>query len=408
MLSLNGIAFEPPLDVNPVVRTPRSAQLNKAGHRSRSPSPEPKARAAHPNYSACKGDSGEQSFGNLAALVSSLGPCSPHSEGRECAPCPCCQNRMEDSALPSHNLDALPSDTELWNSIREEAQRDVAAEPDLASFLWSTILSHRNLYEALCFRLAHKLANPTLLSTQLVTMISEVFNRDCCVRQAIRADLVAVKQRDPACRGYSQPLLHFKGFQAVQAYRVAHSMWAQGRKAIAHTLQSLISDVFHVDIHPAARIGKRLHASFFFAPLLLLRLYATDPLRSAPQGILVDHAIGVVIGETAVVGDDVSILHNVTLGGNGKETGDRHPKIGHGVLLGAHVTVLGNIRIGIFAKIGAGSVVLNDVPAHRTAVGVPAKVLGGPSNKDPCPSLCMDHRVGTLSAAGDYVLDFQI
>mmetsp|Transcript_32879 Transcript_32879/g.53358 ORF Transcript_32879/g.53358 Transcript_32879/m.53358 type:complete len:351 (-) Transcript_32879:446-1498(-) len=269
---------------------------------------------------------------------------------------------QEIEELPSHKATTF-CEVKLWNIIREEAMEGVAQEPLLAGFLHSTLLSHGNLYDALCFRLANKLASPTLLPTQLQTIIGDVFLCDKYVRRAIIMDLLAVKERDPACRGYSTPILYFKGFQAIQSYRVAHSLWNQDRKALALALQSLISDVFHVDIHPGARIG---------------------------MGLLMDHAIGVVIGETAVIGDDCSILHNVTLGGNGKSTGDRHPKVGDGVLLGAHVTILGNIRIGNYAKIGAGSVVLTDIPPHSTAVGVPARVVG---KTDACPSLSMNHKI---------------
>mmetsp|Transcript_13333 Transcript_13333/g.21872 ORF Transcript_13333/g.21872 Transcript_13333/m.21872 type:complete len:366 (-) Transcript_13333:558-1655(-) len=287
----------------------------------------------------------------------------------------------------------FPSEEEIWCSIREEAGRDSASEPMLAPFLHSTILSHNSLFDSLAYHLANKLASPMLIATQLITILSSVFASDRRIRLAVRADLIAVKMRDPACRGYSQPLLYFKGFQAIQSYRVAHVLWQHGRHKLALAMQSLISDTFHVDIHPAAKLG---------------------------MGIMFDHAIGIVIGETAVVGDNVSFLHNVTLGGNGKETGDRHPKVGNGALFGAHVTVLGNITIGECAKIGAGSVVLQPVPAYATAVGVPAKVV---SRKDPPvvhpiaphekvsfdaifsqPAWTMDH----ITPFNDYVPDFSI
>eukprot|EP00741_Cyanophora_paradoxa_P022678 tig00021493_g21901.t1 len=273
------------------------------------------------------------------------------------------------SARPPESLD----DGELWEEIRAEAKADTQQEPALASFLYSVILAHSSLDDSLAFHLANKLASPTLLATQLMELFKQVIRSDPGIQDAYRADLRAVKARDPACRGYSQALLYFKGFQAVQAHRVAHALWQRERIPLALALQSRISDCFHVDIHPAARVGK---------------------------GILLDHATGVVIGETAVIGDDVSILHGVTLGGTGKETGDRHPKIGNGVLLAANVTVLGNITIGDGSKIGAGSLVLKSIPPHVTAVGVPARVLG--RNKDMEPAKGMDQTLDDY--IGDYVI----
>jgi serine O-acetyltransferase len=158
-----------------------------------------------------------------------------------------------------------------------------------------------------------------------------------------------VVERDPAARGVAQPFLYYKGFHALEAYRVAHWLWSNGRNPLALHLQNRISEVLAVDIHPAARIGK---------------------------GILIDHATSVIIGETAVVGDDVSMLHEVTLGGTGKESGDRHPKVGSGVLIGAGAKILGNIIIGEGSKIAAGSVVLKEVPPHATVAGIPARVVG--------------------------------
>lgn len=180
----------------------------------------------------------------------------------------------------------------------------------------------------------------------------------------MRADIRAITERDPAATRFSEPLLYFKGFHALQTHRVAHWLWSEGRRELALFLQSRASEVFGVDIHPAARIGK---------------------------GILVDHATGVVVGETAVVEDNVSILHEVTLGGTGKDCGDRHPKVRHGVLIGAGAKILGNVEVGEGAKIGAGSVVLEDVPAHATVAGVPAKVVGIAEGDEPART--MDHRL---------------
>ncbi len=206
----------------------------------------------------------------------------------------------------------------------------------------------------------------------LLKLINDVFESDPDVADSVRADIQAVFDRDPACERYTQCLLYFKGFQAVQCHRVAHHLWTHGRKALALAIQSRVSEVFHVDIHPAARIGR---------------------------GILVDHATGVVMGETVVVGDNVSILHHVTLGGSGTGKGVRHPTIGHGVLLGAGVCVLGPVRIGDGAKVGAGSVVVQDIPDHAVAVGVPARVLKREAKMEP---------VEDMDQVLQFVLDYNI
>ncbi len=256
------------------------------------------------------------------------------------------------------------ADAEIWSRIREEAGRDAEREPMLASFLYTVILNHRQLEDALSFILAEKLGSPALSALTLRDLIDAVIVADPAIGAAVRADLQAVVHRDPACRGYSVPLLYFKGFHSIQAYRVAHHCWATERKALALFLQSRISEVFAVDIHPGARIGK---------------------------GILFDHATSVVIGETAVVDDDFSMLHEVTLGGTGKQGGDRHPKIRRGVMIGAGAKVLGNVVIGEGAKIGAGSVVLHDVPPHCTVAGVPAQQVGHPASA--LPALEMDQSI---------------
>lgn len=259
----------------------------------------------------------------------------------------------------------------IWNSIRDEVTRQVQAEPILASFLHATILKHQRLEDSLSFHLATKLDTPSLSPMLIREFIDETYSGDPAIGEATRADLQAVRDRDPASRGFSEPFLYFKGFHALQSYRVAHSLWKQGRQELAIHLQSRIAEVFAVDIHPAARIGK---------------------------GIMIDHATSVVIGETAVVEDNVSMLHEVTLGGTGKQTGDRHPKIRHGVMIGAGAKILGNIEIGEGAKIGAGSVVTDPIPAHTTAVGVPARVVGRPEYDEPAREmnqrLPMDHHHG--------------
>jgi serine O-acetyltransferase len=256
------------------------------------------------------------------------------------------------------------ADVEIWTRIREEAARDAHREPMLASFLHTVVLNHARLEDALSFILAEKLGSATVTALTLRDLIAAVFEADRSIATSVRADLQAVVSRDPACRGYSVPLLYFKGFHALQAYRVAHHYWTTERTALALYLQSRISEVLAVDIHPGARIGK---------------------------GILFDHATSVVIGETAVVEDDFSMLHEVTLGGTGKHGGDRHPKIRRGVMIGAGAKVLGNVVIGEGAKIGAGSVVLHDVPPHCTVAGIPARQVGYPSHA--LPALEMDQSI---------------
>jgi serine O-acetyltransferase len=259
----------------------------------------------------------------------------------------------------------------LWQTIRKEVEKDAKAEPLLTNFLYSVVLNHKSLEDVMTFHLASKLESTTIPAIAMRDVLDEAFHGDPSIGESVRADILAVKTRDPACPGYSIPLLYFKGFHALQAYRAAHYFWNHKRKSLALFLQSRISQVFGVDIHPAARVGR---------------------------GILIDHATGVVIGETAVVEDNVSMLHGVTLGGTGKETGDRHPKVRKGVLIGAATTILGNIEIGEGAKIGAGSLVLDPIPPHCTAVGVPAKVVKGARVEQ--PALDMDHRIDTFSGDG--------
>jgi serine O-acetyltransferase len=252
----------------------------------------------------------------------------------------------------------------VWSRIRTEAQASLDDEPILASYVHSTVLKHSTLESALSYHLAHKLGSVEVRAMLVREVFDEAFANDPDIGASVRADIVAVNKRDPACKTYLQPLLYFKGFHALQAYRVAHWLWQQGRHAMASFMQNRISEAFAVDIHPAARLGK---------------------------GIMIDHATGVVIGETAVVDDDVSMLHEVTLGGTGKEIGDRHPKVRHGVLIGAGAKILGNVEIGAGSRVGAGSVVLSDVPAGCTVVGVPARVVGCAGCDRPAE--LMDHRI---------------
>ncbi len=257
------------------------------------------------------------------------------------------------------------SGASVWDAIRDEVTRDAGAEPALAGYLHMSVLRHPTLGRSLSHILATKLENPAVGAVVLRDLMCDAFEKDPAILEAVVADLQAVATRDPASRGYSAPLLYFKGFHAVQGYRVAHHYWQAGREALALYLQNRISEVFAVDIHPGARIGK---------------------------GVMFDHATSVVIGETAVVEDDFSMLHEVTLGGTGKVGGDRHPKIGRGVMIGAGAKVLGNIRVGEGAKIGAGSVVLHEVPPHTTVAGVPAKPVSFPASS--FPALDMDQSFG--------------
>jgi len=250
----------------------------------------------------------------------------------------------------------------IWSALKGQAEELAQNEPELASLAHSTILKHDRLEEAISYHLARKIGGEDLSPMQVREIFEEAFAGDTAMGEAVRADLSAVFERDPACHSYVQAFLFFKGFHALESYRVAHFLWRGGRRLMALFIQNRMSDLFAVDIHPAATLGR---------------------------GIMIDHATGVVIGETAVVGDDVSMLHGVTLGGTGKENEDRHPKIGRGVLLSVGAEVLGNIEIGEYSRVGAGSVVLKPVPPHTTVAGVPARVIGKAGS--PRPSQDMDH-----------------
>src|SRR6201996_7942210 len=250
----------------------------------------------------------------------------------------------------------------VWAALRNEAAHASQAEPTLASLLNAVVLKHDRLSSALSYQLARKLGDQELRAMSFREIAEEAYASDPRIIEMVEADLRAVFERDPACKGYMQPFLFFKGFLALQTQRVAHWLWNQGRDTMAFYMQSRTSELFQVDIHPATRIGR---------------------------GVFVDHGTGIVIGETAVIGDGVSMLQGVTLGGTGAERGDRHPKIGKGVLLGAGAKVLGNITIGDYAKIASGSVVLKPVPAGCTAAGVPARLVNCPTCDEPAKS--MDH-----------------
>ncbi|WP_296057334.1 serine O-acetyltransferase [uncultured Amphritea sp.] len=245
---------------------------------------------------------------------------------------------------------------ELWRLIQQEAREEMAREPFLASFFHSTIIRHHSLCEAVSYLLANKLSDEVMAAITMRELIEEALGGDPEILKCICKDISAVRTRDPAVSSFTTVLLYLKGFHALQAYRIAHWMWQQGRHSMALYLQSRVSEVFQVDIHPAALIG---------------------------CGVMFDHATGIVVGETCVIENDVSILQSVTLGGTGKQTGDRHPKIREGVMIAAGAKIFGNIEVGAGAKVGGGSVVLEDVPPHTTVVGVPAKIVGRPECDKP-------------------------
>lgn len=248
----------------------------------------------------------------------------------------------------------------VWQQMRREAELAMTEEAALGSFIYATVLSHQRLEEAICHRLAQRL-NHTDVDAGLITQTFEqVLAGGDGLVDTFRADLGAVYERDPACRRYLEPLLYFKGFHALVTHRFAHELWKNGRRDFALYLQSQSSRMFGVDIHPAARLGK---------------------------GLMIDHATGFVVGETTVVGDNCSFLHGVTLGGSGKETGDRHPKLGQNVLVGAGAKILGNLQIGSCSRVASGSVVLADVPANVTVAGVPARVVGPAGCPEPSQSM---------------------
>ena len=249
----------------------------------------------------------------------------------------------------------------VWVRIRDEAEEAVRREPELSTFIYSTVLHHDSLEAAVVHRVSQRLDHPDVPAELIRQVYEEALESDPSIGLAFRADIVATFDRDPATHRFLEPVLYFKGFHAVQTHRLAHWLWHKGRKDFAYYLQSRSSAVFQTDIHPAAPIGR---------------------------GIFLDHATGLVVGETAVIEDDVSILHGVTLGGTGKEYSERHPKIRRGVMLGAGAKIIGNIEIGHCARVAAGSVVLKPVPHNTTVAGVPARVIGEAGC--PEPSRTMD------------------
>lgn len=248
----------------------------------------------------------------------------------------------------------------IWDQTRREAENVIAKEPSLTNFVLTSILNQPSLEAAIIHRVASRLAHPALSADLIAQNYHDAILDDPAIGTAFRSDIIAVADRDPACTRLIEPILYFKGFHAIQTHRLAHWMWNKGRQDLALYLQSVSSGVFQTDINPAARIGR---------------------------GIFLDHATGLVVGATAVVEDDVSILQDVTLGGTGKERGDRHPKIRHGVLIGAGAKILGNIEVGHCARVASGSVVLQDVPHNTTVAGVPARVVGTAGCAEPARSM---------------------
>src|SRR5438034_816850 len=251
---------------------------------------------------------------------------------------------------------ALDKVDPVWARIRGEAEDIVRREPELATLIYSTILHHDSLEAAVVHGVAERLDRPEVSGEMIRQAYADALQAEPAIGEAFRADIVATIDRDPAADRFLEPVLYFKGFHAIQTHRLAHWLWNRGRRDFALYLQSRSSAAFQCDIHPAARIGR---------------------------GIFLDHATGLVVGETAVIGDNVSMLHGVTLGGTGKDHGDRHPKIRDGVLLGAGAKIIGNIEVGHCARVAAGSVVLKSVPNNVTVAGVPAKVIGEATCAEP-------------------------
>ena len=243
----------------------------------------------------------------------------------------------------------MTSDKQIWLLITEEAKLSIAEEPLLSEFYQRTILDHSDLDSSLSYNLANQLSGSGIPFTTIEKLILDALTADSGIGDSARLDIIANVERDPACDKHLMPLLYFKGFQAMQLYRISHWYWCNGRVALALFLQNQVAEIFAVDIHPGARMG---------------------------SGIMIDHATGLVVGETAVIGDNVSILHSVTLGGSGRGNGDRHPQVGSGVMIAAGAKIIGNVKIGNGVKVGAGSLVIESVPPHVTVVGVPARIVG--------------------------------
>jgi len=268
-----------------------------------------------------------------------------------------------------------PADS-LWQRLREEAEAAMAHAPLLSTLFLDSVLNRPSFERALAHRVAHRLKSDLVGAPLLFEAFQRALLADPTIAEACRADIIAIQERDAATQRLLEPFLYFKGFHAITAHRLAHWLWRTGEREFAFYLQSQSSAVFQTDIHPAARIGR---------------------------GIFLDHATGLVVGETAVIEDDVSILQDVTLGGTGKETGDRHPKIRRGAMIGAGAKILGNIEVGACARVAAGSVVLQAVDPHTTVAGVPAKLVRTATPAQ--PAQCMDQ---ILSEAAYIAFDYTI
>lgn len=250
----------------------------------------------------------------------------------------------------------LETEKKIFAEVQQTAASICKTDPLLVRLMNEVVLSRSDLWEVVATRVARKLGLGAIDESEIYSSFLDIFRSDESICAKIIADIIAIKSRDPACSSYLDPIMYFKGFHAITTHRAASKLWHEGKKHSAYYLQSLSSDIFGVDIHPAASFG---------------------------GGIMLDHGTSFVAGETSVVDDNVSILHEVTLGGTGNEVGDRHPKIHSGVLIGAGAKLIGNITIGKCAKIGAGSVVLDDVPPHTTVAGVPARPISSTIEAEP-------------------------
>ncbi|NBR12310.1 MAG: serine O-acetyltransferase [Alphaproteobacteria bacterium] len=266
--------------------------------------------------------------------------------------------------METKRLEALTEDRSvadpIWVHIRSEAADILSSDADLVRLVRSNILDQPSFDRAVIERLAARLDHPDVPRAVIMEIFASIAQSDPSIGEGFRADLMAVADRDPACTRFVEPLLYFKGYHALQTHRFAYALARQGRRDFALYLQSRSSEIFQTDINPDARIGR---------------------------GVFLDHATGLVVGQTAVIEDDVSILQGVTLGGTGKATGDRHPKIRRGVLIGAGAKILGNIEVGQCARVAAGSVVLKDVPRNVTVAGVPAKIVGESGCAEPARTM---------------------
>jgi serine O-acetyltransferase len=278
---------------------------------------------------------------------------------------------------PADELSALCAKSDaMWAHMRQEAEDALRLDPALTSLFLGELLSRDGLESAVIHRVSGRLGASAMDAAAIADAFFAALESDPEIGEAFRADAAAYVERDPACRRLIEPLLYFKGYHAIEGSRLAHALWRAGKRDFAYYIQSRLSDALGADIHPAARFGK---------------------------GIFLDHATGFVVGETAVIEDDVSILHGVTLGGTGKVAGDRHPKVRRGVMIGAGTKILGNIEIGAYSRIAAGSVVLQPVPEHSVVAGVPAKVVGVEQKTEPARDMDQILR-GLAYDSFDYVI----